>query len=199
MKEEYTENNTVNTDDEAVEELVLDDVVDLDEDGGEISLETKIKELRKKLKETEKEKSEYLDGWQRSKADAINKQKDFDQRQKELAVYSNQKLLLDLIPVMDSFIMAMSNKVAWEAVDHNWRIGVEYIKSQLETVFRNNDLVIFGKVGDLADPKMYRSIESVETEDDNMDGTVTEVLQYGYILKDRIIREATCKTFVKKD
>lgn len=199
MKEEYTEDNTVNTDDEAVEELVLDDVADLDDDGNEISLESKIKELRKKLKETEKEKSEYLDGWQRSKADAINKQKDFDQRQKEFTTYSNQKLLLDLIPVMDSFIMAMANKSAWEAVDHNWRVGVEYIKSQLETVFKNNDLVIFGEVGDFADPKMYRSIESVNTEDDSLDGNVSEVLQYGYILKDKIIREATCKTFVKKD
>lgn len=52
------------------------EVVETDEDGNEKSPEEKIKKIREKLKICEKERQEYLDGWQRSKADFINTRKD---------------------------------------------------------------------------------------------------------------------------
>lgn len=171
-------------------------IVDLDDEGNEKSLQTKIKELRTKLKEVEKERNEYLDGWQRAKADAINQQKDAEARQKDFSFFATQKLLLEMIPVMDSFQMAMANKEAWNSVDANWRIGIEYIKSQLESVFSNHGLTVFGQVGDIASPEIYTSIETVLTEDSSLDGKVAEILQYGYKLKDKIIREAKCKTYI---
>ncbi len=181
---------------ELTDDIEIEEIVDLDDEGNEKSLQLKIKELRAKLKEVEKERNEYLDGWQRAKADSINKQKESDARQKDFAVFANQKLLLELIPVMDSFQMAMANKEAWNAVDANWRIGVEYIKSQLESVFSSHGLTVFGQVGDIASPDTYTSIETVVTEDQPRDGTVAEVLQYGYKLKDKIVREAKCKTYI---
>lgn len=179
-------------------DMVFEEIVDTDSEGNEKSLQTKLKELRSKLKQTEKERNEYLDGWQRAKADAINKQKETEERQKDFAVFANQKLLLEMIPVMDSFQMAMANKEAWNAVDSNWRIGVEYIKSQLESVFSSHGLTVFGKVGDIASPEIYTSIETLETENQELDGTVAEILQYGYKIKDRIVREAKCKTYIIK-
>ncbi len=174
----------------------IEEIVDLDEEGNEKGMQTKLKDLRNKLKEVEKERNEYLDGWQRAKADAINKQKEAEARQKDFAVFANQKILLELIPVMDSFQMAMNNKEAWAAVDANWRVGVEYIKSQLESVFEAHGLSVFGKVGDIANPETYSSIETMHTDDPQKDGTVAEMLQYGYKLKDKIVREAKCKTYI---
>jgi molecular chaperone GrpE len=173
-----------------------EELVETDIEGNEVSVQAKIQQLRKKLKEVEKERNEYLDGWQRAKADTINKQKEFELKQKELITFANQKLLIDFIPVMDSFVIAMSNKTAWNNVDPNWRIGVEYIKSQLETVLTQNELCIYGAVGDQADPSKYDSIETIETEDETKNNTVAEILQYGYTLKGKIIREAKCKTFI---
>lgn len=196
-------NDTQNTEeivehivDSSTEDTDMEEVIETDDEGNEMSLQNKVQALRKKLKEVEKERNEYLDGWQRAKADTINKQKEFELKQKELITFANQRLLTDFIPVMDSFVIAMSNKVAWNNVDPNWRIGVEYIKSQLETVLTQNELCIYGTVGDSADPSKYDSIETIETEDETKNNTVAEILQYGYTLKGKIIREAKCKTFI---
>lgn len=174
-----------------------EEIVDLDDEGNEKGLAQKNKELRQKIKQLEKEKGEYLDGWQRAKADAINKEKSFAEERKLTIELANKKLLGNLVPVMDSFLMAMSNKEAWNQVDQNWRIGVEYIKTQLETVFRDNGLEIFGAVGEVADPNKYNTLETVDTDDQAQDGTVAEILQYGYTLAGRVLREAKCKTFIK--
>ena len=157
----------------------------------------KADKLKRELEAVKKEKQEYLDGWQRAKADAINKQKEIEEKQKDFAIFANQKLLLEMIPVMDSFQMAMANKEAWNSVDANWRIGVEYIKNQLESVFSNHGLTVFGQVGEVANSDTYTSIETVATDNQALDSTVAEILQYGYKLKDRIIREAKCKTYIK--
>jgi molecular chaperone GrpE len=174
-----------------------EEIVDLDDEGNEKGLAQKNKELRQKIKQLEKEKGEYLDGWQRAKADAINKEKSFAEERKLTIELANKKLLGNLVPVMDSFLMAMSNKEAWNQVDQNWRIGVEYIKTQLETVFRDNGLEIFGAVGEVADPNKYNTLETVDTDDQAQEGTVAEILQYGYTLAGRVLREAKCKTFIK--
>ena len=68
--------------------------------------------LRKKLKETEAEKQEYLDGWQRAKADVINSPKRDADLQADIVKFAHVNLISDIIPVLDSFDMAMQNKEA---------------------------------------------------------------------------------------
>jgi molecular chaperone GrpE len=174
------------------------ELVEVDDEGSELSGAAKLKQLRSTIKKLEKEKAEYLDGWQRAKADSINKQKEFEAKLKDTISFANQRLLIELIPVLDSFLIAMSNKEAWGKVDSNWRIGVEYIKSQLESVFTSHSLLVYGSVGEMADPTKYNSIETVTAESAEQIGTVAEILQYGYTLQGKIIREAKCKTFISK-
>lgn len=171
-------------------------IEETDEDGGEQKKEDKIQSLREKIRVLEEEKKSYLDGWQRAQADAINQKKDFETQKKELIEFGNRKLLMEFIPVMDSFLMAMKNKEAWESIDKNWRNGVEYIRSQFETALKNEGLEIFGTVGEQADPHKYNSLEVVVTRDVAEDGKVAEILQAGYTLRGKVIREAKCKTFL---
>lgn len=199
MKNENTQEEIVNTDiPELLNDIDIEEIVSLDDEGNEQTLAAKNKELKQKIKELEKIKSEYLDGWQRAKADAINREKSIQEEKKSIIELANKKLMINLIPVMDSFLMAMSNKEAWDKVDSNWRIGVEYIKTQLETVFTENDLQIFGKVGEVADPNRYNTLETVVTGNTEQDNTVSEILQYGYTLAGKVLREAKCKTFIKE-
>src|SRR3989338_4076705 len=85
-----------------------------------------VKKLREKLKICEQERQEYLSGWQRAKADLINARKRDEEGMRELAKFANEGLIVELIPVLDSFEMAMKNKEAWDKVEKNWRVGVEY-------------------------------------------------------------------------
>ena len=98
---------------------------------GEESHKDKIKSLREKLKACEAEKKEYLDGWQRAKADTINSKKEWEASRSGLMNLGSEAVVEDLLPVLDSFEMAFKNKEKWEAVDENWRTGVEYIYNQL--------------------------------------------------------------------
>src|SRR3989344_6210145 len=96
-----------------------------------VDLSEKLKRAKEKLKVCEKEKQEYLDNWQRERADFLNYKKDESARLHKLAAYSREEFVNELLPVLDSYDMAFSNREAWEKVEKNWRLGVEYIHAQL--------------------------------------------------------------------
>src|SRR3989344_1566000 len=93
-----------------------------------------IKKLKEKLKFCEAERKEYLDGWQRMKADLVNYKKDEEKRHGTVREYATEHVLADLLKVEESFQMAFGNKEAWESVSPEWRKGVEYIHSQFMSV-----------------------------------------------------------------
>jgi len=154
-----------------------------------------MKKLREKLKTCEKEKKEYLDGWQRMRADFANIKKDEDTRRGEMIKFAAEGLVDDLIPVLDSFAMAFGNKEAWEKVDENWRKGVEYIYAQMYSVLESRGLTEIGKVGEKVDPRTHVAIEEVPPTSEKEADTVSEVVQKGYRLHSKVIRPAKVKAF----
>jgi molecular chaperone GrpE len=155
-----------------------------------------MKKLREKLKACEKEKKEYLDGWQRMRADFANIKKDEDVRRGETIKFASEGLVDDLLPVLDSFSMAFGNKEAWEKVDENWRKGVEYIYAQMYSVLESRGLTEIGKIGEQIDPRTHIAIEEVQTSNEKESNTVSEVIQKGYRLHNKVIRPAKVKAFI---
>ena len=113
------------------------------EEGGVISAGNKVKKLQDRIKELEKEKAEYLDGWQRARADYANLQKSTDEDKKRMRSLFEESFIEELLPTVDSFLMAMSNKEAWGKVDPAWRTGVEYIYNQLMNTLEARGLKVF--------------------------------------------------------
>jgi molecular chaperone GrpE len=151
--------------------------------------EALVKKLKEKIKNLEKEKQEYMDGWQRERADFINYKKRIEDEKVEVVKYANENLLEEITQVLDSFEMAFSNKEAWEKVDKNWRVGVEYIHSQLLKILDDNNFKVMNpSVGDKFDPKFHIAVEHVSTDDKEKDSTITEVKKKGYILNDRVMK-----------
>lgn len=181
-------------------EVLMDDVefVESTEDGDVLPADQKMKKLQEKIKSLEKEKTEYLDGWQRARADYANLRKQTDEDKKRLRTFIEQNFIAELLPVVDSFGMAMNNKEAWEKVDPNWRTGVEYIYSQLMNVLKDHDLEPFGKVGETFDPTLHEAVSDTETEDPDLDHNIASVLQQGYKLGDLILRAARVSVYKLK-
>ncbi|MEK7575224.1 MAG: nucleotide exchange factor GrpE [Patescibacteria group bacterium] len=176
-----------------VEPEATDDVEPTDEEGAVLGATAKLKELREKLKKCESEKSEYLTGWQRMKADTVNARKRDEERQKEMIQYANEGLILDLLPVLDSFEMAKANKEAWEKVDKNWRTGIEYIQSQILTILEKNNLKEINPIGQVYNALEHEAIEMLPAKDESEDGKVLLVINKGYKLGDRVIRPPKVK------
>lgn len=159
----------------------------------------KIKELREKLKLCTEERQEYLAGWQRAKADFINQKNELEKWKADFIQFANKNLIDELLPVIDSFNLAFGNKEAWEKVDKNWRTGIIHIYNQLEGVLKQHGLAIIGAPREHFNPERHVAIEKVITAKKEDDGLVKEVLQHGFMLRDRVIRPAKVKVFAYEE
>ncbi len=172
---------------------------DLAETGDEQTLKNKLKTLQEKLKEKTEEARANLDGWQRSRAELVNKEKQLQTEKLEIYKQASANILEELIPVLDSYEMARKNKEAWEKVETNWRIGIEYIFQQLLSVTENSGLKkIEPKQGEAFDVTRMHAIEEVSIDDEKMDHKVSELIQTGYELNGKLLREAKVKIYIKK-
>ncbi|MBI2053505.1 MAG: nucleotide exchange factor GrpE, partial [Candidatus Sungbacteria bacterium] len=100
-----------------------------DEEGAMPDLQAKIKKLKADLARSDKERKEYLDGWQRAKADGINYKKEEGRRLEDLIRFASVGMIEELLPVLDSFDLALAG-----STDKGMERGIMLIRSQLEDV-----------------------------------------------------------------
>jgi molecular chaperone GrpE len=191
VKEEEINAEAPSTDDVEFEEV---------NEEGEVDARTTIKKLREKLKKVEAEKQEYLDLSQRTRADYANFKKEVESNRISDRKFATKRFIEDLLPVLDSYDMAQGNKEAWEAVDKNWRMGIEYIFAQFRTVLEGEGVTQFGKIGDTFNPELHESMEQVNVENEGDNDKIMKILQNGYKMNDTILRPARVHTghFEKK-
>lgn len=177
QEENIKDDVTIESDD------TLDDSVVAEESMGET-----IKKLRERLKKAEAEKTEYLTGWQRAKADMVNARKRDEEENKAFMKFANERLIEDLLPVLESFDMAMGNKEAWEKADKNWRMGVEYIYSQLTKALTDNGLVEIVPLNEKFDHAKHEAVTYEPVTEEKLDHSVIGVIQKGYSLNGKILK-----------
>ena len=169
-------------------EEILEDIV-VEED---TSMNSRVSKLKKKIKDLEENKKDYLDGWQRAKADMINLKKEHEKQKKVFTDLGKESLLLDIIPILDNFEAAFSDKT-WSEMPENWKVGIEYIQQQFLQVLDVNGVNIFGQKGDNFNVAIHHCMENENVDNTSEDGKITSVIQKGYMLKDRVVREAKVK------
>ena len=162
---------------------------------GEEDLKKTLKKLRADLKVCKAEKEEYLTGWQKERADFINYKKQEDDRKANFSESIRERILTRFLSVLDSFNLAFANKDAWNKVDENWRRGIEHIYSQLSTIFEEYGVKEIGKIGENFDHNIHQSIEMKQTDKKEDNHKISEVIQKGYKLGDRVIRAARVNVF----
>ncbi len=175
------ESEQKNIDTEVVSEDLDDSVV------AEESAAETIKKLREKLKIALAEKQEYLTGWQKDKAEFLNSRKRDKEERKNFIKFSNENLIAEILPVLQSFNMAFANIENWEKIDKNWRVGVEHIANQLKGVLESNGLRELDPVGEKFDPMRDEALEYVPVTDEKQDHQIITVVQKGYTLNDKNI------------
>lgn len=175
------------------QDIEFDENIDEDGNHDQTSL---VKKLREKLKKTEEKTQEYLTGWQKERAESVNLRKRLEEEKKEFAKYAKEDIATELMQVLDSFESAFKNKEAWEKVDKNWRVGVEYIHTQLVNVLSNHGVSVVNPLGEDFDPQRDEAIETIAVKDKKQDGRIIEVFSIGYKLNGRIIRAPKVKVGV---
>ncbi len=159
-------------------ELVADEEITL------AGAQEKLKKLRDDAQQCRTERREYLDGWQRAKAELINYKKDEGRRREETAHFVRVGLIEDLLPILDSFDLALAGNAATEV-----ERGIMLIRSQAEDILKKHGLETVAVMpGDMFRPEQHESIGEVES--DVPVGAIAEVLQRGYMIRGRVLRPA---------
>lgn len=144
--------------------------------------------LREKIKKLEAEKQENQNGWQRERADFVNYKKRSDEEKKEFIKFANIGLIEEIIPALESFEMAFSNKKVWESLPVEWRKGVEYIQNQLLSILKGNGLQeLDPPKGEKFDPNSHVAESSAPTFDKEEDNVIIQVVKKGYRLNGKVI------------
>ncbi len=142
----------------------------------------------------QRERDDLLDTTRRLQADFENYRKRVLREQTTLVERSTEGLLEQLLPVLDSFELALGNLEAGE-VDENVRKGIELVYAELSSVVERSGLERIECLDAPFDPNEH---EAVMQDDGDGEPHVDGVLRTGWKLKGRVLRPAMVKVTRKK-
>ncbi|MGH8686885.1 MAG: nucleotide exchange factor GrpE [Burkholderiales bacterium] len=126
------------------------------------------------------------EAWLRALADADNARKRAQAEVAQARKFGAERLVEDLVPVMDSLDAALGQAAGDAAA---LRSGVELTRRQLQAAFERAGVTeVSAAAGQRFDPHRHQAMAAVEA--DQEPNTVVSVLQRGYLLNDRVVRPA---------
>ena len=143
------------------------------------SLQNKLKQAKLKITECQKQKDEYLAGWQRSQADLINYRRRQEEIQKNSHNLAHAKIISDILPILDSLDRAHNNK------------ELVLVHKQLLSALTSYGLSPIVTDNQKFDPKAHEAVESIKT--DKPSGTIISEIQKGYFLNNQVLRPSKVK------
>lgn len=131
------------------------------------------------------------DKFLRLNAEFQNYKRRVEKEKTDLLKYGNEKLMTELLPVLDNFSRALSMG-AMETADQKFIDGLGMIQKSLEDFMTKNGVKKIEAAGEAFDPQLHHAVMTEEREGCEPD-TVIEILQEGYTLNDRVIRPSMVK------
>jgi molecular chaperone GrpE len=126
---------------------------------------------------------EYLAGWQRTQADFINYKRRTEREKEEISKFANTILILSLLPIIDDLERALTS-IPPRLAKFSWVDGIRLIERKLQTSLEAQGLSQIKALGEPFDPNLHEAMRQGKGEE----GIVTEEIQKGYKLHDRVIR-----------
>ncbi len=151
-------------------------------------VDAKVKKLQAELEQVKKEKTEYLDGWQRAKADYVNALKRFEMEKLQAIDLGKVVAVRNFITVMDSLERAEASGEVPESF--------KGIAKQLHDAAKALGLTKFGEAGEEFDPNLHDALGQDATDDQTKDNTVSAVLETGWKSKEVVVRPAKVRVAV---
>ena len=163
----------------------------------------KTEELNEELPKKEKKKAEKLqeeveklkadvEHWKneyyRAYADTQNLRKSLEKEHSDIIKYRAMGFIEDLLPVLDSFHMALANEPTSQELK-NYLVGFQFVYRNLVSVLENEGVKeISPNIGDKFSDKSMNAVDvTVQEGEENL---VTKVYAKGYELHGRLIRPA---------
>lgn len=155
--------------------------------------EKKRDKYKKQIQELEEKIKGYEEKSLRDKAEMINYRRRKEEETSKMLKYCNEDLIKQLLPVIDNFERAIKmDDDNLEDEVSKFLSGFKMIYSNLALTLQNFEVKAIDGANKPFDP-VYHDAVMTEHRDDLEPGMIIEVLQKGYMLKDRVIRPAMVK------
>lgn len=150
------------------------------------ALEAENAKLTETLEAAETEKAQFKDALYRAKAELDNTIKRHKNDVDKARTYGSQKLLEDMIPIVDSLELGLSSAQEKDATHvEGMRMTLELMLKSLE----KHGITQLDPAGEIFDPQ-YHEAMTLQPSHDHKPNSIIQVLQKGYSLNDRLIRPA---------
>ena len=153
-------------------------------------------ELTKQLSAKDERIAELTDDLKRLQAEFDNFKKRIEKDLAERTRLANQRLICDLLPVLDTFDKAIEDSKKKEEY-RQLNEGLERLRTQFLRILEKEGLTEVPTDGKF-DPFVHEALMR-EVADDAEDGKILEVFQKGYMLGTKTIRTAKVKVAKKKE
>ena len=157
-------------------------------------LDAQLNEIQQQLLDITKERDELQtfaeeakDQSLRSLAELENVRRRKEQEKNDAIKFANEQLIIDLLPILDSFDLAINQMDSKDSNLESLVTGVQLIKKQLDQFLNKFGVVRIAAIDQPFDPNLHQGI-SQESHPDKDENTVIKEMQPGYQLNDRVIR-----------
>jgi molecular chaperone GrpE len=144
--------------------------------------------LQAKLAEVKAEADEYLEGWQRARAEFANYKKRVENERETDRARLTGHILGRFIDIMDDFQRALKD-LPTEGESATWSHGIEMIYRKFQAILESEGVEEIRPDGEQFDPNFHEAISQDESED-HKEGEIVEVIAPGFKIGDRVIRPA---------
>jgi len=132
----------------------------------------------------------------RLKADFENSKKRLEREKQDSIRYANEKLLSEVLPIMDDLDRAMASLKEGHDPEQVAK-GLKLAQEELHKVLERHGVTAVKGLGEDFDPNLHEAVGVVETAEEK-EGTVVDEVQRGYLLNGRLIRPSRVRIAQKK-
>lgn len=150
------------------------------------------KEYSTKLNEAYNKISELEDKLIRQNADMVNFRKRKEEEVNKMLKFCNEDIIKEILPILDNFERAISMEEGLTEIELKFLDGFKMVYTHLQNVMEKYDVKMIDGSNKPFDP-VYHNAILLEKKEGVEPGMVIEVLQKGYLLKDKVIRTAMVK------
>ncbi len=144
--------------------------------------------LQGKAEKAQADAKEYLDGWQRERAEFTNYKRRVERDQAQATQNITGQIIKRYLVILDDLERALKSRPS-EGEGAAWAQGVELIYRKLQAVLEAEGVQRIQAEGQPFDPTQHEALMQ-EDNPEHKSGHVIEVLQQGYKIGDRVLRPA---------
>ena len=152
----------------------------------EAASEEALARLRQELEDAQAREAEYLDGWQRARAELANARKRFQREQEQAYDNARANILVRLLPIVDDFQRALEN-VPEEASNDPWLEGIRLIERNFQHILEQEGVSAIADAGQEFDPFLHQAVTH-EPSDSVPAGHIISALRTGYRMGEQVLR-----------